>query len=355
VSPPALTLGHRPSLDGLRGVAILAVLGLHAQLPFFHGGFVGVDVFFVLSGFLITVLLLEEWRGRGTIGLGRFYLRRALRLLPALLVLVGAAIAWELVVRPADPLITGATVAAVLLYVANWAAAFGAELGAFAPTWSLALEEQFYLVWPLALLWLLRRRVSPRGVIALLVVGIVAVAVNRACLFTWGHDVRALYVRSDTRADTLLFGALAGVLVAWGLLPRSPAFLRGLRVAATVGALVLLLLATHLGMRRAFYYYGGFDLVAACAAVVVVALVMAPPRWLHAVLSLRPLVGIGRLSYALYLWHWPVFWVLQERFDATAAQVRWPALAVSFACATLSYYLVERPALRRKARLAWSA
>ena len=178
-------LGHRRALDGLRGVAVLAVLGFHGGVPFMRGGFLGVDVFFVLSGFLITSLLYEEWRRTGAIRLRAFYMRRVLRLLPALILLLLALTIYAIWLPwPDQRARLRAEIAFTLLYVANWALAFRLvpDLGFLAHAWSLAIEEQFYLVWPLALLLLLRSGVRLPRVIALVMLAIVASAAWRAAL-----------------------------------------------------------------------------------------------------------------------------------------------------------------------------
>ena len=224
--PPVFRLGYRPALDGLRAVAILLVIAYHDGL--LEGGFVGVDVFFALSGFLITSLLVEEWRERGTIQLGRFYARRALRLAPALSVFVFtvyAATHW-LVPSMAGAL-EGRWALAALLYLTNILTAYGGEypLGLVSICWSLAMEEQFYLLWPLLLRTALRARLSWRVLALLLGALVFACNVLRLGLARRGGEEAWLriYFGPDTRADAILVGCLLAVLVAWRGVPPASA------------------------------------------------------------------------------------------------------------------------------------
>ena len=205
-------------LDGLRGIAIMLVLLSHTGvLP---NGYVGVDLFFALSGFLITTLLYEEWDRAGTVSLTRFYQRRARRLLPALGVLLVLAVIVNLTVYSMTGWSVGLKDLTSALFVNNWMAATGhaKQLGALNPTWSLAQEEQFYLVWPLLLLFMLRRRVRPELVVVLLVAMIVAlVAISPA-----GHNYQ-VYYSPFTRAAELLFGCLGAVLWRHRMLARAAA------------------------------------------------------------------------------------------------------------------------------------
>jgi peptidoglycan/LPS O-acetylase OafA/YrhL len=208
-APEPSRLSHIAALNGLRGIAILSVMFFHATLsgaggPRPSGGFLGVDIFFVLSGFLITALLLREWQQNGSIALRAFYARRALRLLPALFALMAVILLLPGVfyssVRPwRDALITTA-------YATNWVRAFGGEIGFFGHTWSLTIEEQFYVIWPLLLLALLKLRVGRRGILFLVVVGIAVPAVLRVDLWDGPMSVKRLYYGLDTRFDSLLLG-----------------------------------------------------------------------------------------------------------------------------------------------------
>ncbi len=205
-----VSFNYQPRLDGIRTIAVICVLVFHGGLPP-RGGFLGVDVFFVLSGYLITVLLLVEVRRTGTIRLRRFYTRRAIRLLPALCVMLGTVVTVAIITLPAtskhEVLLTNIY---GLLYVANWAEVAGVPMGPLGHLWSLALEEQFYLVWPPTLMWLLRRRNSAFRFL-LAVVG--AITVWRSFLVLAGAPWDYLYYASDVRFDGLLVGCLLGVMI----------------------------------------------------------------------------------------------------------------------------------------------
>jgi peptidoglycan/LPS O-acetylase OafA/YrhL len=320
-----------------------------AQRWLFPAGFLGVDVFFVLSGFLITTLLLAR-RTREPRPIPRFYVRRAFRLLPAVLVLLVANLAYALITG-GDAGEAVDSVPVVGAYVTNWAATFGFSVSyELQHLWSLAVEEQFYLLWPLllftALALGLRRRSAPVVVAAL----VVCAVVWRAFLVHHGHQPLEVYVRTDTHADALLVGCCLALLP-WqrltAALPARLATLAGLGGAAFVVAGGLVLQPTSPTL-----YDGGFLLVALAAAVLV-ASAARPGHPLQAVLAAAPAVVIGRLSYSLYLWHWPVFAAVAAHTAGWAAAARialaWSLMAV-FAVA--SYRLVERPGNRLGHRIA---
>ncbi len=348
IDPTPLTprLGYRPALDGLRGVSILAVLAFHStvlasSLP---GGFLGVDIFFVLSGFLITSLLMEEGASTGRIDFRAFYIRRALRLLPALLVLLGCLwVAVALFGRHLhmDLRSLTTTTLAVLFYVSNWLLAFGIPWPLqFNHMWSLALEEQFYLVWPLVFGLMLRRNARPRTVAGVLIAAVAAVVVWRAWLFyRWG-SVQRVYFATDTRADAILIGCLFAVWRAHGWQRRGAA---GAMVAAA-GFILAFFVARH---DAGYMFYGGSTLAAVAAGVLTLELVARP--W--GVLTLPAMRWVGRLSYGIYLWHPPVFYLVEksplQRHMALGLPLEW---GLAFGCAAGSFYLFERPMLRLKRR-----
>ncbi len=343
-------LGHVPELDGIRGIAILLVIAHHTHfvlapsagwLP--KGGFLGVDVFFVLSGFLITSLLLGEHAVSGRLRLWRFYGRRALRLLPALFTLLGVYLVYAYVTDyPGGPVRSG--VLSIAFYYSNWRVAYtlrGAPgLGGL---WSLAVEEQFYLVWPfvvLALLWLRR----PVIVAITIAAAIVAVMVHRAQLYE-ASSWFAPYIRTDTRADALLVGALCAVLWSAQKAPR-----RGFGAAGTVGALVVGVCVFRLNFTDSFLYRGGFTLVAVAVGAMILAAIESP--WFARPILRTPVLCIaGRVSYGLYLWHIAIFFAV-ARYGTTwgsAARVllAYPLVALA---TFLSWRYVERPALALKDR-----
>jgi peptidoglycan/LPS O-acetylase OafA/YrhL len=362
------SLGHRRWLDGMRGVAIILVLLYHVFL--IPGGFLGVDVFFVVSGFLITTVLAEEWRRRGAISLRRFYWRRALRLFPALVALLLASYLYAEVFLPREAVRAFRRELLVCAaYVSNWVHLHGVSVLTLGHTWSLALEEQFYVLWPLALLLMLRLRLSRPLILAVVAAGVVASVTVRLVLFrlhrlrhlTWPEDTAGLlrlYMGLDTRADALLVGCFLGLLFAWGLLPQSRNFRLASGAVALAGAGLVAHLSLTGNMGLHLLYYGGFTLVALAVAAAIAHL-LAGGRWAAAALGFGPLPWIGRISYSLYLVHVPVIaWVRPDWLCNPAALGRGHlgntliALGLMFAAAVVSYYGIERPFLRLKDRLA---
>jgi peptidoglycan/LPS O-acetylase OafA/YrhL len=330
-STSAVRLGYVPALDGLRGVAILGVLGVH--LFGLSGGFYGVDLFFVLSGFLITTLLLEEHDRTGRVSLRAFYIRRARRLMPALCaVLVLIAVVGPLYYSPA----LLASIVASGLYAANIVRGFGTSdfLNATpaAHLWSLAQEEQFYVLWPVALLSL-RRRLTERRLMTLLAAGFVLLVLYRAGLAVAGAGWHRIYYAPDTHMDGLVLGCLVACARRRGL-TTVPAL-------AGCAAFALVVAAFALGAQTVPWSVGGMPVVEIAAAALVLAALSPGPVSLA--LSARPLVWIGALSYSLYLWQIPAMWL-------TGWDDRWGALALAAALTLVSYYVIERPFRRPRAR-----
>lgn len=323
-----------PAFDGLRGVAILAVILLHAAPATFPLGFLGVDAFFVLSGYLITAGLLREWEAARAIDLRAFFARRVRRLAPALVVLLALVGGLELANESAR--LTCARVGAVAGYAANWMRAFELlDLGPFAHAWSLAIEEQFYLAWPILLLAALRARVSREALAVGALLGVVLVVALRWRLLAEGATLERLYHGTDTRGDALLAGSAAA------LAPWSRPWLRRLGLVAASSAL---LAARERWHDPRFYATWGWAAFAVLVALIVLELAAGSP--LARVLEVPILRRLGEVSYGLYLWHGVAFHYLPpDRFR--------PAFtcALSLAAALVSYGLLERRFLRRAPRL----
>jgi peptidoglycan/LPS O-acetylase OafA/YrhL len=329
---------YRPALDGLRGVAVLLVITRHVVgTRVAGGGPVGVGVFFALSGYLITNLLLLEQRRVGRIDLGRFYLRRAARLLPALVLVLAAVTALTAVRGHLD---TNREAIYSLLYLGNWAQIWGPRFHYVPHTWSLAVEEHFYLVWPVLLIVLLPRLSRARALWiagATLVLGLVL----RILMLAGGAAVVRVHYGSDTRADAILIGSFVAIWLA-GQTKRLPA------VAAIASWLVLLLLVL-VPAEGTFMLTAGYMLIAV-AGVVVVTDATRSGSVSARVLDRRPLVWVGKISYGLYLWHLPIILWLGPRLVARGS----PRLAaatisalIAVAVAAASSHWVERPILRR--------
>jgi peptidoglycan/LPS O-acetylase OafA/YrhL len=342
-------LGHVRPLDGLRAIAVLLVLGFHAGLPGFHGARAGVDVFFVLSGFLITSLLLDEHRRTGAIRLGAFYMRRALRLYPALVVAVAGALTLALLKMPvfgADAstfLNTLRGTPLALFYTTNIGRATGWSPGGFlGHTWSLAIEEQFYLVWPVVVILILRRRGPTRlGWIALACA--ITSAALRALLGGAGFSAEMLYNATFSHVDGIFAGCAFAVL--WS--ERPDLVRRVARPSLTAAAFAVAGAVMVSGQRM---NAAGYLLVVVATLIVLAGVVSRPASRLSAALSRPGVVAIGRRSYGIYLYHWPIFLFLG--ID-TRPYMLALGFGLSFGAAWVSFAVVEGPFLAMKRR--WTA
>ena len=378
---------YRPGLDGLRAVAVVGVLLYHAGVHWMPGGLLGVDLFFVISGFLITSLLVSELQRTGRLALAAFYGRRARRLLPALAVVLAVTVGAIVLLQPGDLARFRGDLVASIGYVTNWwfivqHQSYFVAAGRPSPfqhLWSLAIEEQFYLLWPLALLvlWKVRTRarslagarsgVAARalawiGGFALIGAGASAGWMAYLALrqnLPYGADTSRVYFGTDTHASGLLLGVAAAAFLGawagplWQRRPRLPT-----RIAFDVAG-VAALAATGWAMLRTnefspALYRGGFLVFGAVAAVAVTA-VSRPGGVLELVLGLKPLRWIGTRSYGLYLWHWPIFVYTRPQLDVPfigAADIAL-RLTLTVGLAEASYRLVERP-LRAAGLRAWT-
>jgi peptidoglycan/LPS O-acetylase OafA/YrhL len=365
---------HVRALDGVRGLAIVAVLFFHADM--LKGGYLGVDLFFVLSGFLITSLLLAESSGTGRVDLLAFWARRARRLLPALfLVLLAVGLYAAFIADPSELQRIRGDALATLAYVANWRYIFSgfdywALFSAPSPlnhTWSLAIEEQFYLVWPLVFGGVLavRRRTrrdgrepAPIARTMLWVCAFLGVASGAFALFLWYRtgDATRIYYGTDTRAASILIGATLAALLAWRGPIRSTGGRVALEVAAVAAAGALGVAWFRLAGDR--LYEGGLLVCGIAAAVVIASAAHPRPGPVARVLAIPPLVGLGLISYGLYLWHWPIYVVFNEaRVGFGGWRLLGIRLAITFAIAIVSYRFVEMPCRRgalRPATLRWA-
>jgi peptidoglycan/LPS O-acetylase OafA/YrhL len=351
----AFRLGHRPELDGVRGISILLVLMLHLGFSFIRGGFLGVDIFFVLSGFLITSLLVQEANTRGSISLKKFYIRRALRLGPAVFAfMLGTGIYALMFLNHEQARLTYQGILLTLSYVSNWVFAFNesVKVGPLGITWSLAIEEQFYLLWPLILILLLKLKVRRRMILLMMVLAIVALALHRKILMEDGARIERMYYATDTRADALLIGCLVALLLSWNVLPRSDGFRWLMNIVAMLGVVIILALAVTTTSHDLFLYAGGFTLVSVSVGAVLIVLMLWPPAPVLMLLRFRPLRWIGRLSYGLYLWHWPVREFVCPNVETASGGRLLLAVAIAFAITALSFYLIEKPFLKMKERFA---
>ncbi|MEX0663209.1 MAG: acyltransferase family protein [Acidimicrobiia bacterium] len=362
-APHQSSIGYKPALDGLRTVAVGSVIAYHFGASWAPGGFLGVDTFFVLSGYLITSLLLTEWGRHGTLRFGAFWARRARRLFPALLVALSAIAIWSALAVNSDRLGSiRADSLWTLFYSANWhfisegTSYFDlfSEASPLRHAWSLAIEEQFYLFWPLITFGCLRvARGRPRVLASLCVAGIVGSAILCSQLFDSSDPSRA-YFGTDSRASQLLVGALlAIVLLHWA--PRTRATQVAVQLGGAVGAALTVVAFAVAHDQDAWLYQGGFLAFAFATAAIIAAIVQPSRTPLNALLSLRPVRWVGQVSYGLYLWHWPVQIAISEpRTGISGFGLALVRLAVTFTATTISYYVIERP-IRYGALRGWTA
>jgi peptidoglycan/LPS O-acetylase OafA/YrhL len=347
--------GHKPALDGLRAVAVLSVMAYHFGATWAPGGFLGVDMFFVLSGYLITSLLVVEWDRTSTLDFLGFWARRARRLLPALFLVLGAIAIWAAVVAHRDQLDSIRWDSLwTLFYGANWHfIASGQsyfdlfnEPSPLRHAWSLAIEEQFYLVWPLVAFVCLQLARGRRWLLgATCVVGIAGATLLMAQLYDRADPSRSYY-GTDTRAGQLLVGALLALaLLRWS--PRTRAGAISLQALGLLGAAFVVWAFVDFGDTESWLYRGGFLLFAIATAAVVAAVIHPSRSPVHALLSVRPVRWVGEISYGLYLWHWPVVVaVTGARTGLSGWTLSAARLGLTFGAAALSFYLLELPIRR---------
>jgi peptidoglycan/LPS O-acetylase OafA/YrhL len=318
---------YNPALDGLRAVAILLVLAYHYDYWGFPGGWLGVDIFFVLSGYLITSILLNEYRNTAGIDFGRFFMRRVLRLTPALAIVAAFLLVRSLFVSNGAEIREATLISAA--YLENWNMVFHfGPLDVLGHTWSLATEEQFYLVWPFAFLVLVRRR--PLVWLA------AALAAMMAARVIWSADHDGMTFGFGLRPVGLLVGC------ALAFMP-----IKEWRLPAIAGPVLLAALLAAIPLGEAAHVITPLMIALVTAGMIIC---LQGPGLIASILAAGPIRYVGKISYGLYLYHWPIL-VLSERWRHMPLHLyAGGVIAVVFAAATLSYELIEKPFLRFKDR-----
>ena len=363
-------MGYLPGLDGLRAIAIIGVLLYHAGIDWVPGGFLGVDVFFVLSGFLITSLILEEYDRAGRIDFKRFYIRRARRLLPAVFVLlIAVGIAVLLFYRDALSAFREDALA-TLLYLNNWwyvvvDQSYFESMGRpplLKHLWSLSVEEQFYLIWPAVALLLVRRGGRPLVRRVAIFLAVASTAWMAYLAIRGGYPIDADPSRAYFGTDSHMMGLVIGAALAtvWRPGRLSANIPRGAQILVTaIGVAMIAVIAgfyLFVGEFTPWLYRGGFLALAVFTAVLIAA-ATHPASPLGALLGIGVLRYLGRRSYGIYLWHWPIFMVTRPGIDVPWSEpVAFAArLAITLAVAEVSYRLVEMPIRRGALGKAWHA
>lgn len=357
-------LAYLPGLDGLRALAVIGVVLYHAGATSMQGGFLGVEVFFVISGYLITSLLLTEWKREGKVGLKHFWLRRARRLLPALYMLVIAVLCYAVVFLPEEVAGLRNDAAAAFSYVTNWylilaQKSYFEAIGRpslLQHLWSLAVEEQFYLLFPLAFALILGRLTRRRAFVVVVSAALLSAA-WMAFQFQPDTDPSRIYYGTDTRAAGILLGAaLAFVWAPWGNSQQAKRFKPWqLDLVGALGVGALLLAFVFLDEFNPFLYQGGMQLVAFFTLAAIAGVVHPRSGFGGKLLGWAPLRWIGLRSYSIYLWHWVVIDVTRPQLDVSldGAPLIVLRVAATLALAELSYRLIETPFRSRALGRAW--
>ncbi len=346
------------AFDGIRGLAVIAVVCFHAQFGDARGGFLGVSAFFTLSGYLITSLLLGEHRRTGRLSLRGFWSRRARRLLPAAYLAIGGVLAFGATVATVDQLRSlRDDVFAALAYVANWrfylsGRSYAALFSAPSPVlhfWSLAIEEQFYIVFPLLVLAVLRIGRARRAVLGAVFAAATIASIAASVVLAGSSGQSRVYYGTDTRAAELLIGALLAVVLAGReVAPRRARDRVAINVLGAAALSTMIYWWVTVDQTDAWLYHGGFALHALLTAVVIVTARAGGP--LARALAVRPLEFVGRISYGVYLFHWPIFlWLSADRTGLSTAPLFALRVTVTLAVTLASYSFVEQPVLRGRA------
>jgi peptidoglycan/LPS O-acetylase OafA/YrhL len=343
-------LGNIRELDGLRGAAILGVMFFHSGTPLMKGGFIGVDIFFVLSGFLITTMLIREFDISNSINLKNFYMRRMLRLGPALITLLIVFCLTSFSVLSIEKAHSN-YIDAMICFAAfsNWARAFSIHPPYLLNhTWSLSIEQQFYIVWPI-IFWILLHFFKNRYHLAIVTASIAFISwLLRICLLMNGATALRLYNGLDTRADALVIGCILGIVLSSQMITEDLKVImqRYLMVIAPLAVACLLAYCTIGNWLDRRMYYFGFVIIELLTTTLILDILINPKSIIRRLFAMKWLTWIGTISYGLYLWHYPIYGTMAalgyNDYIITIGSF------ITFLVAALSYYVLERPMLNLK-------
>lgn len=361
----AIPRGHIAGLDGLRAVAIIAVLLFHLDLTFLPGGYIGVDIFFVISGYLITTLLVRERRANHRIDLRGFWTRRARRLLPALITVVTVSVVLGMIAGNDLLVNIRRQVIGALTFSNNWLEIVAGSSyfnntspQLFVNFWSLAVEEQFYVFWPIIFLIVVGVSTTIRQRVTIMLIGAVLSAVAMAVIFTPGEDPTRVYYGTDTHSFGLFIGGALAFL-ARGRWFNTGSWRRYRVVLALAGLVVLVILMCTMSSDLTWTYRGGLVLASISTAMVIAALPGRRPNLITQMFSIKPFVWIGHRSYGIYLWHWPVILLIAAFGPAakSGSALEWMyrvlAVVITFLIAELSFRYIETPVRKNGFKRTW--
>ncbi|MGZ4681281.1 MAG: acyltransferase family protein [Acidimicrobiales bacterium] len=339
-------LRHNSGFDGLRAIAVVLVILVHTWNSFVPGGTIGVYMFFTLSGFLITALLLTEVDRTERVSFKNFYLRRALRLLPALFAVVAVVVVASHITG-VDKKVIGYTAPSALFYYANWQSATGDKMGMLGHTWSLSVEEQFYLIWPITF-WVGWKLGKAKGVLTAALIGCAASLVSHDVLRLLGATTARVNNGFDTQSVSMFVGCSLAASLFLGWRPTR----RQVWPAALIGTGVIVLTAMWAKARVwSSASTWGLAILAMSTAALITLIEWWPQgrtaRWL----GVGPVAYIGRISYGIYLWHFPIVQAVARNLHYQQSYKAFlTVVAITLPVATVSYYGLERPFLRLKDR-----
>jgi peptidoglycan/LPS O-acetylase OafA/YrhL len=359
VSTEVRDFKHVPALDGLRGIAIIAVMFFHLGAitpliaPFTKGASLGVQLFFVLSGFLITSILLKEHGRTGRIDLKNFYMRRTLRLVPAFWFYLIFVFIFGRYILPPDLVAAhyeGTHFLSAFLYYHNWDYFFSQQsLVLIKHSWSLAIEEQFYIFWSLALWFAVRFKAGRPLTLIATVFLIWLVIVQRAVRAGAGESPERLYFGTDTRVDALLIGSLAAFVYMWKIVPLKVFLSRGFSLLALGAGFVLTAVFSFNNHWQQEFYISALPIFAIAAAVVALWFVTREKSLAHLIIENRPLRYIGEISYGLYLWNNVSILLAENLFESALPQFSF-AVLLNISIAAVTYHKIEKFFLKMKSR-----
>ena len=348
---------HIPALDGLRGIAVLIVMVYHLallvpELKFAaKGGFLGVDIFFVLSGFLITSILLKEYQKAGQINLKNFYYRRFLRLIPAFWAFLIVLYFFGNYILPKNEALmiySNYNFFFAFSYFMNWHSAANEGLtGNLNHVWSLAIEEQFYIIWSLVLYKAFAEGRGRKQIFLFTVISVIILIVWRSLRALTGTDTGVLYYSTDTRIDALLIGCAASMIYIWQLIPKEIYADRRFNLITLLAFFISLWILFSFSHTDFLLYYGILSVFAICIAIIILWLITRENCLMKSILEFKPLRWIGHISYGLYLWHYAFYEFAKKNFESVYWQVT-VGIALAFAVSAVSFYLIEKPFLKIK-------